>query len=127
MAGVLTLVNEILKLIINRPRPLPEQVLIIGTNDGSGYPSGHTFFATIFLGITAYLLFTHIKNKSLKITSLVLLILLILLVGVSRIYLGAHWPSDVIGAYIISSIFLTLLIWGYQWGRDRFNTWRLRR
>ena len=114
IGGFISLFADAFKLVINRPRPSSDQVLIIGVNHGSGFPSGHTFFATLFLGLLAYLLFTHLKPKYLKIISLVILILLMLLVGTSRIYLGAHWPSDVLGAYILGAFFLSILIWGDQ-------------
>jgi len=116
-AGVISPINDAFKLAINRPRPTPEQVNIIGTNHGSGFPSGHTFFATIFLGILAYLLFTSLRSRSLRWLSLMVLILLAFLVGISRIYLGAHWPSDVLGGYVIGGFVLVLLIIGYKSAR----------
>jgi membrane-associated phospholipid phosphatase len=122
IAGLISFLNEGFKDAVNRPRPSPEEVQIIGINHGSGYPSGHTFLATIFLGMLAFLLFTRLKNRLLRILSLVVLIPLALLVGTSRIYLGAHWPSDVYGGYVIGALFLTLLIWGYEWWRRRDRT-----
>jgi membrane-associated phospholipid phosphatase len=112
-AGLVSLINGLFKILIDRPRPTSEEVQIIGANQGSSFPSGHTFFATLFLGMLAYLLFTHLKQKYLRILSLVGPFLFILMVGISRIYLGAHWPSDVIGAYVFGSLFLFLLIWLY--------------
>jgi membrane-associated phospholipid phosphatase len=120
-SGVISLVDDLIKLAVNRPRPLPEQVQIIGINHGNGYPSSHAFFATIFLGFLAYLLFIKVKNRSWKILSLILLIALILLVGASRIYLGAHWPSDVLGGYLIGGLFLALLIRAYEFLNSRLR------
>lgn len=120
-AGLISLLDAAIKLGINRPRPTPFQVHIIGINHGNGFPSGHTFFATIFLGFLAYLLFTGLKNRHQRILSLIVLIFFALLVGTSRIYLGAHWPSDVLGGFVIGGFFLTLLIMGYKFF---FNTER---
>lgn len=114
-AALISLLNDAFKLAVNRPRPSPEQVHIIGINHGNGFPSGHAFFATIFLGVLAYLLFTYLKKNSLRVFSLAVLILLALLVGTSRIYLGAHWPSDVLGGYIVGGLFLAVLIRTYKY------------
>jgi undecaprenyl-diphosphatase len=51
---------------------------------------------------------------------LVFLALLIALVGISRVYLGEHWPSDVFGAYLLGSLWLTLTVYVYRWGKPRF-------
>jgi membrane-associated phospholipid phosphatase len=119
LAGIVSLINEVFKNAVHRPRPSAQAVQIIGINHGNGYPSGHAFFATIFLGLLAYMLFTRLKSRILRAFSLVALTLLALLVGASRIYLGAHWPSDVYGGYVIGGLFLVLLIGGYEWWRRK--------
>ena len=122
MAGLISLIAEVLKWALNRPRPSADQVQIIGINHGNGYPSGHTFFATILLGILGYILWTHLKNRILRILSLTVIVLVNLLVAASRIYLGAHWPSDVLGGYIFGGLFLALLIWLYELLKVRLKT-----
>jgi undecaprenyl-diphosphatase len=121
VAGLISLINYVFKIVINRPRPSPDVVRVLISEQGKTFPSGHTFFATIFLGILAYLFFTHLKRRSLRVLSLVIFVMLILLVGISRVYLGAHWPSDVIGGYIVGGLFLALLIWGYEWWKTRLK------
>jgi membrane-associated phospholipid phosphatase len=115
--GLLTLTNLIWKAAVNRPRPTPEEVNIIGVNHGNGFPSGHAFFAVIFLGFLAYLVLIHMKPGFWRGLYLIILMTFILLVGASRIYLGAHWPSDVLGGYVTGSIFLAILIWGHDRSR----------
>ena len=115
-AGILTVIDEAVKLVVGRPRPSLEQVQILGTsllgaNHGYGFPSGHSFLATIFLGYLAHLLFNHVQSQNLRWVALVIVIGVALLVGISRIYLGAHWPSDVLGGYVIGGFFLSFLIW----------------
>jgi membrane-associated phospholipid phosphatase len=113
-AGLLWFINEALKFLIGRPRPSSDLVEVLVTDTNNGFPSGHSFFALLILGLLAYILYINLKSLSLRILSLVIISLLILLVGLSRLYLGAHWPSDVLGGYLFGGLFLTLLIWLHQ-------------
>jgi undecaprenyl-diphosphatase len=112
--GLITLVNTALKLAINRPRPPADLVHVLSPEQGNGFPSGHAFFVILILGLTAYFIFINLKNRVLRILALAGLIALILLTGISRVYLGVHWPSDVIGGYLIGGVFLTALIWFHR-------------
>jgi undecaprenyl-diphosphatase len=114
VGGLITLVNTALKLAINRPRPSADLVHVLSGEQGNGFPSGHAFFAILILGLTAYFIFINLKNRVLRTLVLAGLIALILLIGTSRVYLGVHWPSDVIGGYLIGGVFLTALIWFHR-------------
>jgi undecaprenyl-diphosphatase len=114
VGGLITLVDTPLKLAINRPRPSADLVQVLSRAQGSGFPSGHAFFAILVLGLTAYLICINLKNRILRMLALAGLIILILLIGTSRVYLGVHWPSDVIGGYLIGGVFLTALIWFHR-------------
>jgi membrane-associated phospholipid phosphatase len=119
-AGLITLVNGAFKMLINRPRPSPDLVDVLCAAQGNGFPSGHAFFAILLLGLTAYFISINARNRVLRRLALAGLIVLVLLVGISRVYLGAHWPSDVIGGYLIGGLFLTALIWFHR-------TWKARK
>lgn len=100
-----------LKAIIARPRP--EEFLLEGYNlpDDFSFPSGHVVFYVVFFGLVAlyakYLPnLTDIGRKILLTTSIVL----ISLVGASRIYLGVHWPMDVIAGYLLGFAILGAVI-----------------
>jgi undecaprenyl-diphosphatase len=114
VGGLITLVNTALKLAINRPRPSADLVHVLSPEQGNGLPSGHAFFAILILGLTAYFISINLKNRVLRMLVLAGLIVLILLVGTSRVYLGVHWPSDVIGGYLIGGVFLAGLIWFHR-------------
>jgi membrane-associated phospholipid phosphatase len=114
VGGLLTLFNEVFKIAINRPRPPADMVRVLVQEHDQGFPSGHAFLAVIILGLLAYFLFIKLKKEAFRMVALAGLVMVILLVGASRVYLGVHWTSDVIGGYLIGGVFLTALIWFYR-------------
>ena len=99
--------NYIIKIIFQRPRP---EILRLIEESGFSFPSGHTMAATALYGILIYLILKSELNKNLKIISASILSLMVFSVGLSRIYLGVHYASDVLGAFLISIILLLILI-----------------
>ena len=98
--------NQILKRIIRRPRP--NHIRLI-KESGFSYPSGHSMIAVALYGFLIYLVIKKVKNKYLKISLITLLISIIILVGISRVYLGVHYPTDVISGYLLAiSIIITV-------------------
>ena len=98
----------IIKNIIDRPRPPLTEALV--TETSYSFPSGHSFIAVAFYGLIVFFLFDSLKKKSLKAISLILGTILVILIGTSRIYLGAHWPSDVLASYTSGLAWLTIII-----------------
>ena len=103
-AIITTVVNNLLKVIIMRPRPSHEALI---NQSGYSYPSGHTMISVAIYGFLIYYTFKQINDKKIKTIIISLLTILIILIGISRIYLGVHYPSDIIGGYLLS---LTILI-----------------
>jgi membrane-associated phospholipid phosphatase len=118
-AGLSSLLDSPIKAVVNRPRPTPDLIKVFVAEHGSGFPSGHALFAVVFLGFLAYLAITHLRRRSLRTLSFVGLLMLILLIGASRVYLGVHWPSDVLGGYLIGAVLLVVLIYLYHTGQFR--------
>lgn len=113
-AGLSSLLGSPIKIAVNRPRPTAALVQVFATEHGTGFPSGHALFAAVVLGFLTYLAVTHLRRHSLRTLSFAGLLTLILLIGISRVYLGAHWPSDVLGGYLVGAAFLAVLIWLYR-------------
>ena len=101
------IINWLLKLLISRPRPGGGLVQVLGDNNGPSFPSGHVVYAVVFYGLLFYLASRLAKQRAGVSVLRSLLILLIFLTGVSRIYLGAHWPSDVLGSLLLGGLLLT--------------------
>lgn len=102
---IITFLNLILKNIIQRPRPTQFRLI-----DESGYsfPSGHSMISMAFYGFLVYLIYQYIKNKKLKIALIIVLSILPILIGISRIYLGVHYTTDVVGGFLISISYLII-------------------
>ena len=101
------LLNMILKNILQRPRP--EEFRIISVT-GYSFPSGHSMNSMAFYGFLIYLIYIKIENKYIKWALISILSVLIILVGISRIYLGVHYTSDVLAGFLISIVYLILYI-----------------
>ena len=105
--GLSALVNFTIKQIIQRPRPVGHRII-----DESGYslPSGHSMVSMAFYGFLIYLIYKNVKNKYLKTTLIILLTILIISIGVSRIYLGVHYVSDVLAGFLVAIAYLVIFI-----------------
>lgn len=109
------LCNQGLKLLFTRERP-PELAVI--SESGYSFPSGHSMAAMSFYGFLIYITFRSNLSSKYKWMISVLLSVLILLIGISRIYLGVHYASDVIAGFCISVSYLiifTKMIKNYLW------------
>ena len=104
---IVTILNQVLKVILQRPRPTEFRIV---EETGYSFPSGHSMASMAFYGYLIYLIYKHIENKYIKWTLIALLSILICTIGVSRIYLGVHYTSDVLGGFLISISYLIIYI-----------------
>lgn len=104
---IVTVLNQLLKNILQRPRPTEFRII---EETGYSFPSGHSMTSMAFYGYLIYLIYKYVKNKYVKWISIVLLGILICSIGISRIYLGVHYTSDVLGGFLISVSYLVIYI-----------------
>lgn len=112
------LLNKFLKYVFHRPRPHFDDPILALTS--YSFPSGHTMAATVVYGVLAALLVTKIKRRSFRVLIILSASFLIALVGFSRIYLGAHYLSDVLGAMAEGLAWLALCLTAV------YSVWRQR-
>jgi membrane-associated phospholipid phosphatase len=105
---------SIIKLLVARPRPVLETARIV--QGGLSFPSGHAAVSAAFYGTVAYLLARSAKHEAVKMVVGLGAALLTFLIGLSRIYLGVHYPSDVVAGWIAGLFWLVLVaVADYIW------------
>ena len=139
LVPVFDLSHYVFNWLVNRPIPTDDLVRVCDTSDWLGvvpgsiphylifwggtrtesFPSGHVLHFTLLCGFLFYLVSTLVKSGFTRIALQTLLLILILASGLTRIYLGTHWFSDVVGGYLLGGLLLVILIKGYtkcrQW------------
>jgi membrane-associated phospholipid phosphatase len=111
--------NAAIKLLIHRPRPKATLVHVMQILNSYSFPSGHVMFYAVFFGFLIFFIYSRLKVSFFRNLLLVLFSSLVVLVGASRIYLGEHWASDVLGGYLLGSLCLLAIIRFYLWGVNR--------
>ena len=101
-------IGQGLKTLVDRPRP--DYYFVETLPSGLSFPSGHSLLAVIMGGVLIYLVGRWVRPLLLRRAIQTGLVLMVIMMGVSRVYLGAHWPSDVIGAYVFGVMALVGLI-----------------
>lgn len=103
--AIILLSNQALKYLFVRERPNINRLVEV---TGFSFPSGHSMVNAAFYGFLVYLAYKYIENKRTRNIIIALLLLLILLIGLSRVYLGVHYASDVVGGFAISTAYLMI-------------------
>lgn len=101
------ILNTIVKFIVQRPRPSGYNMIV---ESGYSFPSGHSMVSTAFYGFIIYLIYKYLKSNKLKLIYISILFLLIIFICISRIYLGVHYASDVLGGFFFSIMYLMIFI-----------------
>jgi len=117
---IVPLLNLLIQTLVHRTRPGADLINVARVLNDYSFPSGHVMFYTGFFGFICFLAFTLLKPSWIRTLLLFVFGSHIVLVGISRIYLGQHWASDVLGAYLLGGLCLVVGIRFYRWGKKRF-------
>lgn len=103
--ALVSLLNVVLKALVRRPRPTGFR---LASATGFSFPSGHSMVAMAFFGLIIWFVWRHVRDRRRRVALTVALALVILMIGVSRVYLGVHYASDVLAGFCVSCIWLAL-------------------
>lgn len=115
------LFNQALKQVVERPRPTPEYVRVTEHPDSWSFASGHTVAGSLFFGALAMLAWRTVASGRWRGAIVAIAVVLSGLIGVSRVYVGAHWPTDALGGWLIAALFLALLARIATWATERYG------
>ena len=116
---VITLLSIVMKNLFQRPRPTEHRII---NETGYSFPSAHSMVNMAFYGFLVYLIYKYVDNRYVKWGLCTILTCLIIAIGISRIYLGVHYPSDVLGGFCFSLVYLALytnIVKGKLEGREK--------
>lgn len=112
------LLELLLKNLVGRPRPMASQLVV---TNGLSFPSGHVLATVGFYGVLAAVIWSSADRRSIQIGAYTAATVIIVLVGFSRVYLGVHWFTDVVGATLLGIAFVLGVAWslrGHHLGGD---------
>ena len=104
------ILNMLVKRLIKRPRPTKELVAVTRVINEPSFPSGHVMHYINFYGLLIYLLATNWRSGRIRNALITVCTILIACIGPSRVYLGAHWPSDVMAGYIYGGLWFSAVM-----------------
>ncbi len=116
-SGAARLAQWLLKEVVERPRPAEDLIRVAEHPSSFSFPSGHVVVALTLFGLLLVLAPTIVRWRLPRLALQVLCLFVVLGMGPASVYTGAHWPSDVLGSYVLSALYLTLS-WRY------YRRWR---
>ncbi len=117
LASVLgRLVNAGVKELVDRPRPAEDLVVVREDPSSPAFPSGHADAAIMLYGLLFYFITLFVPHPVLRLVGQAACLWVILFTGMERVFVGAHWPSDVLGGYYLGGLMLVVLIAAHRLG-----------
>jgi membrane-associated phospholipid phosphatase len=109
------LIPDAIKPVVARPRPSAELVRALDSSGDYGFPSTTAFLTTVFFGMVAYLFWRAYRPVAVVVSWASL----VLAFGLSRVYAGEHWPTDVLGGWLLGAAWLLVLVAAHRWWLSR--------
>ena len=106
------LLNKVLKIYFKRERPEIHRIM---DANGFSFPSGHSMMAFALYAIIAYIVWRNVKTTVSRFLLILFTAFMIIIIGISRIYIGVHYPSDVVGGFVASALWVTIAISVYAY------------
>lgn len=106
----LALLQDVVKAVVDRPRPSAELVDVRASYDSESFPSGHAVGTTYFYGFLAYLSLALPLERRARAATIALCVAVVALTSVASVWLGVHWPSDAVGGFLWGGLFLSTAI-----------------
>lgn len=113
------LIPDAIKLLMARPRPATDLVWVLSPQENYGFPSGTAFLSVVFLGTVGYLIWREYPRPHVAVVTFGISLLLILSSGLSRVYVGEHWATDVLGGWCFGGAWLIILVTAHRWWLSR--------
>lgn len=117
-AGGAAVLSPVTKQLVGRARPPVVDRLVPETNQA--FPSGHALGSFVVVGILAVVVLTRLRHPLVRAVTIVGAAMFVVAVGVSRLYLGVHWPTDILGGWLMGALWLGICLLGYRILTDRF-------
>jgi membrane-associated phospholipid phosphatase len=118
------LITGALKELIGRPRPSAEFVEFRDQPSTFAFPSGHATAAFVLYGLIFYFASLRIRDRRIRLPVQVACVVIIVLTGLERVYVGHHWPSDILGGYLLGALILAACIALHQLATARVSNLR---
>ncbi len=104
------LLRDLVAEVVSRPRPAADLVRVTDKASGYSFPSGHVVGAVVFYGLLFVLAGIAIPHRGLRFLLRLFCAFMIVVAGPARVYVGVHWPSDVLGGYLFGALALALFV-----------------
>ena len=118
------LITWVLKELIERPRPSAALVHFEDQPSTFSFPSGHAMGAFVLYGVIFYFAALHIRDARLRLPLQAACVAIIVLTGIERVYVGHHWPSDVLGGYYAGALIVGAVVAVHQYAQRRMSNLR---